>query len=50
MEKDCLTDFANTPLFSHGAGTSYTITATPAAIDMGTTDPSITLPSPANTR
>jgi hypothetical protein len=32
-----------TVLTSYGSGTAYTLTATPAAIDMGTTDPLLTL-------
>lgn len=30
----------------YSAGTAYTLTATPALLDFGTTDPSITLPTP----
>lgn len=34
------------PLTSYAAGTAYSLTATPAALDFGTTDPQITINSP----
>jgi hypothetical protein len=35
----------NTLTSTYGAGTAYALTATPAAIDLGTTDPVVTIPT-----
>lgn len=40
----------NVTYTAYSAGTAYSLTATPAALDFGTTDPSITLSSPGTYR
>ena len=39
-------NFGRAPITAYAAGTVYTLTATSAAVDFGTTDPTVTLPVP----